>query len=241
MPSALSKIVTARPSGGGNNIRDGRYKYLIEKCLYDPKAFNGELFVAELRVIEAQYNGDVDEKNQPTTPNAVGSTVSMTCLLDKFENAAGNVKAFLLGALAPLGYVEDQITEQLILDCCAAGNPLRGIVIGNETRRGFNKGRRNPSNTGKPLTLNSWKPISQTAEDIKAQRAWLDANGARPDVAPATPSAPIQPAAQTIPVAQTVAAATVAAVAPAAPAVAPTPLQPSPASSGLLASLGLGK
>jgi hypothetical protein len=132
----------------------------------------------------------------------------MVCLLDRFDNAGGNAKAFLLGVLSPLGYVEDDITEELILQLSGPDNPLRGAAVRNETYRGWNKGKTNIANRDNALTLNSWKPVAQTPEDIKARRAWLDANASRvePSAAPAqTPGAaaaqPIEQAAPT-PVAQ---------------------------------------
>ncbi len=80
--SALAKIQSATVTGGGNNVRDGRYKLLVEKCEYS-KGFQGERFVAELRVIEASATGLLDESGRPVAPNAVGTTYSLVCLLDK--------------------------------------------------------------------------------------------------------------------------------------------------------------
>ncbi len=226
--SALSKIANATASGGGTNIRDGRYKYLIEKCIYQ-KGHKGENFIVELRVIESASNGDVDERGQPTIPNAVGSTCSMACLLDKHASAAGNAKAFLIGALAPIGYSESQIDEPLLLEVSGPNNPLRGICIGNETRRGWNKGTVNKANEGKPMTLNVWRAIAQTPEDIQAQRTWLDSNLSRADKAPSVVRA-----------ADPVASTTVSAPAVVAPVVAAvTPVVPT--SPGLLAALGISK
>ncbi len=227
--SALAKIQSAQATGGGNNIRDGRYKYLIEAFTY-AKGFQGERVVAELRVIESAPAIDVTGPDgKPVTPNAVQSSCSMVCLLDQHESAAGNAKAFLLAALAPLGFDESDITEDKILnEYSHVSNPLRGIAIANETVRRFNKGRKNEANKGKPLTLNSWKPIEQTPEDILRQRAWLDSNGAKAEFAAPTPAA--------APVVEQVAPPVVAQPAPVATAPAA-----SPASTGLLARLGLGK
>lgn len=233
MSSALSKIEKATATGGGNNIRDGRYLYFIEKVVYNEKGHNGAAYIVEFRVVESESNGDVDEKGVPTIPNPVGSSCSMVCLLDKHESAGGNAKACVLGALTPLGYVESQITEPLLLDLASPQNPLRGIAIRNETRRGWNKGRTTAANAGKPLTLNSWKPVAQTAENIMTQRAWLDANASQVEI-PARP-------AMTSPVAS-VSHAPVAPVAQPVAVVAPQPT-PAPAPTGgasaLLAQLGL--
>lgn len=230
--SALNKITKATATKGGNNIKDGNYLYFVEKLSYDERGYSGATFVAEFRVVEAASNGATDEPKKgmpgkPTIPNTVGSSCSMVCLLDKFDNAGGNVKAFLLGVLSPLGYVEDEITEELILELSGDGNPLRGLAVRNETYRGWNKGKSVVANRDMALTLNSWKPVTQTAEDIKARRAWLDANASRvePSAAPA----------------QTPAAATAQPTVNEQPA--PTPVaQPSPATgapSPLLSRLGV--
>lgn len=236
--SALSKIQAATPTGGGTNIRDGRYLYFIERVVYNEKGHNGPAYIVEFRVVESEANGDVDEKGAPTIPNAVGSSCSMVCLLDKHESAGGNAKACVLGALAPLGYVEAQITEPLLLDLASAANPLRGIAIRNETRRGWNKGRAVAANAGKPLTLNSWKSVAQTAENIMAQRAWLDANASQVEI-PVRPATIAQATAPVVQAAVTPAPAVVAQpVAVAAPQPAPAPVATGGASA-LLAQLGL--
>ncbi len=124
------------------------------------------------------------------------------CLLDKFANAAGNAKAFLLAALAPLGHGEEAVTEANIRDLfCGPANPLRGICITDETRRTINKGTMNAANKGKSMTVNNFGAVSQTVEDIKAQRAWLDANASKMEMAPA-----VAAVAPTVAVAQPVAA-----------------------------------
>lgn len=240
---ALSKIQNATPTNGGNNIKDGNYLYLIEKITYDERARGGATFIAEFRVMESDANGATDEKKKgesgkPTVPNPAGSTCSMVCQLDKFENAGGNALAFLLGAMGPLGYVQDStdltpeqrktiaITEERILEVSGAGNPLRGVAVRNETYRGWNKGKSVEANRDKPLTLNSWKQVAQTPADIQACRAWLDANAAR-TVAPAPAAGAFAAAAQPV-------------AAPAPTPVAPTPT-PAPPVSNLLAQLGIAK
>lgn len=225
MASALSKISKATPTKGGNNIKDGNYLYFIEKITYDERGYSGATFVAEFRVVQAEANGATDEKRKgevgkPTVPNPVGSSCSMVCLLDKFDNAGGNAKAFLMAAMQPLGYDEAAITEELILEVSAATNPLRGLAVRNETYRGWNKGKSVAANRDLALTLNGWKPVTQTPEDLKAQRAWLDANVAKAEApVPAGATAPAEPQPE-----------------PQAPPPAPTP---QPARSPLLAHLGI--
>jgi hypothetical protein len=185
---AFAKVAGASATGGGNNIRDGVYKLLVESLVVQ-NGHSGECFIAEFRVLEATANGAVNEQGQPVIPNAVGSTCSMVCNLTKHESAAGNAKAFVVGALAGLGYTEAQITPDVMGHICSEHNPLRGLAVIDETYVGVNKGRSNPANAGKKLTLNKWKPIQQTEDDVKTQRAYLDSNVARADAgAPAAAS-----------------------------------------------------
>lgn len=193
----FKKIADASATGGGNNIRDGIYKFLVEKCAIQ-NGHSGVCFVAEFRVMESAPNGAVDEQGRPVVPNPVGSTASMVANLTKHESAAGNIKAFVQGALGGLGYSPDQITEELIGEICGEGNPLRGVAVIDETYRGVNKGRANAANAGKPLTLNRWKSVPQTEEDIEAAKAYLDNNAAKSAAPATTPVMDTAKAAETI-------------------------------------------
>jgi hypothetical protein len=239
---ALSKISQATPTKGGNNIKDGDYLYFITRVSYDERGYSGPTYVFEFRVIEATQNGATDEPKEGmprgnlVVPNPVGSECSLVCLLDKFDNAGGNAKACALAALAPLGYTEEQITEQLLLDISSANNPLRGVAVRNNTVRQWNKGKKVQANLGKALTINRFAAVAQTEADIAQRRAWLDANPARAEITAA-------PAAQTAP-----APAVTQATAPAQPVEQPAPTpqpaaQPSvpvsPATSPLLSRLGV--
>ena len=184
---AFAKVAGAQATGGGNNIRDGVYKLLVEK-VHIQDGHSGECFIAEFRVIESQANGATNEHGQPIVPNAVGSSCSIVCNLTKHASAAGNAKAFVVAACAGLGYTEAQITPDVMAYICSEKNPLRGLAVTDETYRGVNKGRDNPANAGKPLTLNKWKPVAQTEDDIKRQAAFLDANAAKVDSAAAQPA-----------------------------------------------------
>lgn len=184
----FKKIADASATGGGNNIRDGIYKFLIEKCAIQ-QGHSGTCFIAEFRVMESTANGAVDEHGKLVVPNPVGSTASMVCNLTKHESAAGNVKAFLQGALGGLGYTPDQIDDELIGQVVSDANPLRGVQIIDETYRGINKGRANAANAGKPLTLNKWKAVAQTEEDRDKGRAYLDSTQPKAEVVGTTVSA----------------------------------------------------
>lgn len=184
---AFAKVAGASATGGGNNIRDGVYKLLVEK-VHIQDGHSGECFIAEFRVVESQANGAVNEQGQPIIPNAVGSSASIVCNLTKHASAAGNAKAFVVAACAGLGYTEAQITPDVMAYICSEKNPLRGLAVTDETYRGVNKGRDNPANAGKPLTLNKWKPVAQTEDDIKRQAAYLDSNASRVDAGASSPA-----------------------------------------------------
>lgn len=213
---AFSKIASASATGGGNNIRDGVYKLMVEK-VHIQHGHTGECFISEFRVIEASANGSVDEQGRQIVPNAPGSTCSMVCNLTKHESAAGNAKAFVVNALAGLGLTEDKINAETMAYVCSENNPLRGLLVTDETYRTVNKGRANAANAGKPLTLNKWKPIAQTEADVNAQRAYLDATPPKVDAAAQQPATGAgSTLAQFTPPAA-------AQTPPAAPAPAPTP------------------
>lgn len=163
----LDKVVNAKVTSGGTWITDGDYSFVVEKIGIIPCYPTGEAFVAELYVDESKPNvKDVE-------PNAPGTTASY---VQKFEydNAPGNVKAFMLAVLAPLGYTEADFNAQLLEEAKSEAQPLRGVRVGDKTYRGVNKGKRTPANKGQPLTLHKWSPVEQTPEEIKAARAFLD-------------------------------------------------------------------
>lgn len=229
---AFSKIATASATGGGNNIRDGIYKLLVEK-VHMQTGHTGECFIAEFRVIESSPNGALDEQGRPVVPNAPGSTCSMVCNITKHASAAGNAKAFVVNALAGLGITEDKINAETMAYVCSENNPLRGLAITDETYRGVNKGRENPANAGKPLTLNKWKPIAQTEADVNAGKAYLDANPPKVDAAAAAQTANAAALFQQVQTAQPASQPVVQ------PTPAPTPAaQPAkPAGGGILGGI----
>lgn len=202
MTSAFKKIAEATPTEGGNIIRDGNYKLLIERVFVN-NGYNGECFIAEFRVVESAPSGAVDDAGRAIVPNAVNSTASQVCLFKQGDVAYNNAKKIILAATAGLGYKPEQITPDVMGKLCSEANPLRGVAVAAETYRGVNKGRNNPANAGKPLTLIKWKPIEQTAEQLEAQKKFLDTNAAKVEMAATSASAPAQaaaPAAQSAPV-----------------------------------------
>lgn len=219
----FKKIAGASATGGGNNIRDGKYVMMVEQVIAKENYKKEDLYIVELRVVSAEATGDLDDKGQPVKPNPVGSTASLICNLTQFDNAAGNAKAFVLGALGGLGYTEEQITEEVMHQTSLPQQPLRGMAVQCETYRGVNRGRRTPANQGKPLTLLKWRSIEQTPDQIKAQREYLDA---KPSTTPAQKpdaSAPVETAS--------------VATAPVAATPSPAPAAEAPLAGGFLSAL----
>lgn len=178
--SYWDKIANAKALSGGNIIRDGVYRFIIERLSMNTDGYDGASFIAEFRVVEAAPNEPGVE------PNPVGSTVSFIAMVDKHKSALGNVKAFLLAALG----MDDSSGSQFAQICetvCGKGQPMRGVEVRCTTYRKINQGRLNPANAGKQMTLCRFDHVPGQSDNgnarIKANRAMLD--GGLPEQAPA--------------------------------------------------------
>jgi hypothetical protein len=164
------KIANSRASGGGNQIKDGKYEFTVTKLLMEDK-YTGCCFIAELLVDKA-------EASEPNIePNAVGSTCSYVVNLDGSGklSAPGNIKAFVL---ALLGLKEDEVSADEVADytekLVASDQPGRGMKITDETYR---KTIRGGANAGKPFTAHRWGHVAgQTEASVAARKAELDAS-----------------------------------------------------------------
>ena len=166
-----AQIAGSRASNGGNFIRDGRGVLVIKKISIE-KLYEGQTFIAELCVVESAPSGEKDEKGQEIQPNPVGSTVSFIQQLEKRpQTAFGNTKAFLLAAAEE---DEDNITSEefkaFLDDAKGSKQALRGKLVSYETRRKWTKDK------SKLLTLPVFRAYPQTAEDIAARRAAIEAS-----------------------------------------------------------------
>lgn len=162
---AFDTIGSATPSRGGNYLRDGIYKFAVEKMLMH-RGNDGPTFVAELRVLEsAPAEGGVE-------PNAVGTTVSYAQILQKFKSAPGNARSMVIGVAGGLGYAEHEVDSAFIKSVCGEDQPLRGATVKVSTYR-------KPTRDGsKTLTLPNWQSVSQEESDIVKMRAFLDSTAA---------------------------------------------------------------
>src|SRR4029077_12904671 len=165
-----AKVAAAKASGSGNYIRPGRGTLMVKELKYT-RGFKGDMFVAEMRVIESQsLAGRVDKDGKPVLANEPGSTVSFVQLFDKHEQTAfPNTKAYFL---ALYGEKEEEITAEELVGAieaaCSKVNPARGMVIRFETV---------DKETQKhvQITIPRWETVqNQTEETIAKNRAWLD-------------------------------------------------------------------
>lgn len=173
--SFYSQIAAAAASGGGTYISDGVYKLMVEK-LFEKNSTHaggsGLSFIAEFRVIESSPHPEYPD----VKPNAVGTTCSVVCSVQRHASAMGNVKAILLGTLGGFGYTEDQITPEVIQNAFNS-EELRGIMVDNTTYR---KPIKSGPNAGNPITLNKWSSIPQTPEEVAQNATDLDAGMYKP-------------------------------------------------------------
>ena len=162
--SILDKIANAQATGGGNWIMDGDYRFIVERIsLHD--GFEGTSFIAELYVKESKgVLKDVE-------PNSPGTTCSFVQNLTKHASAPGNVKAFMLSVLKPLGYGEADFNAQVLEEAKSDAQPLRGVEVADTTFQGK---IRSGKNAGQAITKHKWSSVDQTPEEIKAARAFLD-------------------------------------------------------------------
>lgn len=183
MQDIFSQIANASATKGGNNLKDGKYRLVLERMLVH-NGHKGTSVIPEFRVkTSEQTEKDVE-------PSPVGSTVSCVWNLTQHENAKGNVKALILAMLGldeaatPVAQVQ-QLTEK----ACSPEQILRGFEVDATTIRRINQGKKNPANRGQVMTLPMWQHVpGQTQESVAKNRAELDG------AAPAAPPAAVAPA-----------------------------------------------
>lgn len=181
-------------SNKSDNIRDGKYLFLIKKLLLD-ELQEGPTFVAELEVVQAESKGDLNPTTkQPVTPNGVGTTVGYVQKLNKFLSAGGNTKKFLL---AMMGMTEQEGKENDPEASKTAGEPVsklrglmddlfsangekvqkaRGVYIACST---YQQATKSGANAGQVNTYCNFEHVKQSAAEIAARRAKLDATEPR--------------------------------------------------------------
>ncbi len=175
----FKKIAESKSNGTGRPLEPARYgKLAVSKCFIH-EGFKGASFIAEFIVREMTPTGEIDRKTgKPCLPVEVGSMASFVVNLDN-PNAKGaqfsNVKRFIL---ALFGKEESEVSNEEFMDTledlCGEGTletqPVRGRLISCET---FKKPK--ASKPEEDFTHHRWSHVSQTDEEILAERKALDA------------------------------------------------------------------
>lgn len=195
-------VQNARATQGGNYIRDGRGRLIVDKIELEKKN-DGPYFIAEFVVESSQkvtVYSELQKKPLDIEPNEPGSRCSMAVPLadPKIKSGPGNVKTFVLGLL---GFSESEVDAKpgalktTLEQLRSAKQPARGMVIDFETYRKVTRAG------DKELVLPKWSSVAPTAgndpESIARRRAKLegkDVSGTQS--APAAQPAPAQPEAK---------------------------------------------
>lgn len=173
MQDLFNKIGAANVNLKEDVFRDGKGIVTVRQ-LIAKRFFQGNTFVARVKVKESASKGDKDPKTQaPVEPNAAGSNVGWPQMLDKHPSAPGNVKAFVL---ALLGKDEKDVKgpefAAALEELVSAKQPGRGMLIGYETYQQPTR------TTGKVNTYVRWIHVPKTAgndpKSIAERRAELD-------------------------------------------------------------------
>lgn len=187
----LEAIADATPSGGGNNCRDGRYRFIVRKTGFGD-GFNGARWDIDL-VVQYCAKIPVQELKEPKRildiePNAVGTDVGIVKMLTTDKPYAapglGDAKTFVLTLYGVEGEV-DKKDLLMTLDELDRKNSGYGRAIDCVTRRKVSK------ENEIEMVLQDWSYVEQTQADIEANRKWVESLVLQVKV-PAGPPAQIQ-------------------------------------------------
>lgn len=194
----LAEIAGSTPSGGGNNMRDGRYRFIVKKTSLPPPGFHGPRWDIDLVVKHAAKVAVVELKTGKALdvePNAIGTEVGLAKMLTGKGNypapGLGDTKAFVL-ALYDAPAETSQAELITTLDELDSKNSAYGMAIDCVTRRKVSK------ENEVEMVLQDWSHVVQTAEEIIANRKWVEALTTAPaqlpaNTAPAAQAAPPPP------------------------------------------------
>jgi hypothetical protein len=203
----LFDIITgSKSTQGGNYIRDGRGRLIVDKIEMEKKQ-DGPFFIVEFIVESSQkvqvvsLGGDGNKAGTvlDLAPNEPGSRCSMSIPLanPKIKSGPGNVKAFVL---ALLGYTEAAVDAQpgalreALSQLRSPAQPARGMVIDFETYRKLKRERKNDGKDEMVHPRWSHVPPAQgnSRDQISARRAKLE--GAKDVSATQSPQGQAAPA-----------------------------------------------
>jgi hypothetical protein len=144
---AIAKqIAASKATKSGNFVKVGKYLFEV-KAITAEKKFKGDMFIAEMKVLEATQT---DAKH---TPNPVGSEASYIVNLGQLSGP-GNVKAFIM---ALFNVPEEQVTAEVIGELCSDKNPAKGMKIRDEA---FEKPQKN--DPSKMFTYHRWEHVAES-------------------------------------------------------------------------------
>lgn len=162
-------VENAQSTQGGNNIRDGKGRLIVDKIVMEKKT-NGYFGIAEF-VVESSEKVPVQDlkTNQvlDIAPNGPGTKCSIAVPLDspKIKSGPGNWKAFILSLL---GYTDAQVAanpgslKAAMAALRSDAQPARGMLID------FNTYRKMTKDGQTQLTLPKWTHVPPTAGNDKA-------------------------------------------------------------------------
>jgi hypothetical protein len=183
----LQEIADSTPSGGGNNLRDGRYRFIVRKTSLE-NGFNGPRWGIDLVVKNAAKVAVVELKTGKAIdvePNAVGTDVGIVKMLTGKGNypapGLGDTKAFVL-TLFDADPTTSQAELVATLDELDKTNSAYGMAIDCSTRRKVSK------ENEVEMVLQDWSYVAQTPDEIKANRKWVEDLVTAPPPAPALPA-----------------------------------------------------
>lgn len=166
----IAKVAKSNASaGGGNNLRDGRGRLVVKRLSFD-NGFNGDRFSSEFIVFGSNKIAVTELKTGKALdiePNAIGTDVSVVQMLDKHENAWGNVKGFVL---ALFGVDGSTVTEKDLADTLdeitSSENAAAGMVIDFDTYRKVTK------KNSVEIVIPRWYRVP--TQNIAEMRAWME-------------------------------------------------------------------
>lgn len=189
----LKEIAESTPTGGGNQHRDGRYRFVVRKLALEA-GFKGSRFGIDLVVKNASKMPNLVELKTgqviDVEPNGVGTDVGIVKMLEGNESyqppGFGDTKAFVL---ALFGAAEDTSAADLVetLDELDRTNSAYGMVIDCSTRRKIS------TKNKVEMVLQDWFHVEQSREDIIENRKWVESLTATPTAPSAPAAAPAGP------------------------------------------------
>lgn len=146
------KVAAGKASQGGNWIKPGGYTFEVQKLLIERK-FAGDMFIAELKVLDSR------KTDASVEPNLPGTTCSFVVNMQQLSGP-GNVKSFLM---ALFNEPEEEVTTDAILAATENTQPAKFLKIRDEA---YNKPVR--SKPGQLFTAHKWEHVAVSDAELKS-------------------------------------------------------------------------